>query len=41
MSLSWQPTRNVYLFSIQVKPGSLEFLKVPYRKNNFERPVTF
>lgn len=36
MSLSWQPVRGTYLFSINVKPGTLDFLKVPYRKNNFD-----
>lgn len=36
LSLSWQPTRGTYLFSLNVKPGSLDFLKVPYRKNNFD-----
>lgn len=36
LSLSWQPTRGTYLFSLNVKPGSLDFLKIPYRKNNFD-----
>lgn len=36
LSLSWQPVRGTYLFSINVKPGSLDFLKIPYRKNNFD-----
>lgn len=36
MSLSWQPLRGTYLFSLQVKPGTLDFLKIPYRKNNFD-----
>ncbi len=36
LSLSWQPERGTYLFSINVKPGTLEFLKLPYRKNNFD-----
>lgn len=36
LSLSWQPTNGTYIFSINVKPGSLDFLKVPYRKNNFD-----
>jgi hypothetical protein len=36
LNLSWQPDRGTYLFTINVKPGSLDFLKVPYRKNNFD-----
>jgi LptD protein len=36
MSLSWQPTRGTYQFFLNVKPGTLGFLKVPYRKNNFD-----
>ncbi len=36
MSLSWQPTRGTYQFYINVKPGTLDFLKLPYRKNNFD-----
>lgn len=35
MSMNWAPTRNTYTFSIQVKPGStLDFLKIPYQRNN-------
>lgn len=36
LSLNWQPTYGTYIFSLNVKPGSLDFLKVPYRKNNFD-----
>ncbi|HRI58493.1 MAG TPA: putative LPS assembly protein LptD [Saprospiraceae bacterium] len=36
LSLYWQPERGTYLFSINVKPGSFDFLKVPYRKNNYD-----
>jgi LptD protein len=36
MSLSWQPTRGTYSFFIAAKPGTFAFLKVPYRKNNFD-----
>ncbi|MBV6441893.1 MAG: hypothetical protein EPGJADBJ_03586 [Saprospiraceae bacterium] len=36
LSLSWQPVRGTYLFTINVKPGSFDFLKIPYRKNNFD-----
>ncbi len=34
MGMNWQPLRGTYNFYISVKPGSLDFLKVPYRKNN-------
>jgi len=33
LSLRWQPDRGTYAFFIGVKPGTLEFLKVPYRKD--------
>jgi hypothetical protein len=36
MSLNWQPTRGTYSFFIAAKPGTFAFLKVPYRKNNFD-----
>ena len=36
MSMNWQPTRNAYTFSIRTKPGTLDFLKVPYQKNQFD-----
>lgn len=36
MRLSWQPTRGTYMFTINVKPGTLDFLKIPYRQNNFD-----
>lgn len=36
LSLSWQPTRGTYSFYINVKPGSLDFLKIPYRKNYYD-----
>ena len=37
LSLAWQPQRGTYMFSINVTPGSsLEFLKLPYRQNNFD-----
>lgn len=36
-SLRWQPLRGTYEFFISVVPGStLDFLKLPYRKNNFD-----
>ncbi len=36
LSLRWQPVRGTYEFFIAVKPGTLDFLKVPYRKNIFD-----
>ncbi len=33
MSMSWTPERNVFNFSLKVKPGSMDFLKVPYQRN--------
>jgi LptD protein len=36
LSLRWQPDRGTYAFFIGVKPGTLEFLKVPYRKDFFD-----
>jgi len=32
--MDWQPQRGTYSFYIRVKPGTLDFLKLPYRKNN-------
>lgn len=34
MGMNWYPTRGTYSFFIQVKPGTLEFLKIPYQRNN-------
>lgn len=34
MGMSWQPTRGTYSFYIQVKPGTFDFLKLPYQRNN-------
>ncbi|MCB0526580.1 MAG: hypothetical protein H6576_17010 [Lewinellaceae bacterium] len=36
LSLRWQPDRGTYSFYIGVKPGTLEFLKVPYRKDYYD-----
>jgi LptD protein len=33
MGMNWQPTRGTYSFFLRVKPGTLDFLKVPYNKN--------
>ncbi len=34
MGMNWQPTRNTYSFFLRVRPGSLDFLKLPYNKSN-------
>lgn len=34
LSFSWQPERGTYLLHLGVKPGSLDFLKIPFRRNN-------
>lgn len=34
MGFNWAPTRNTYNFYLRVKPGTLDFLKVPYQRNN-------
>lgn len=34
MGLNWQPTRGTYSFFIRVKPGTLDFIKLPYQQNN-------
>ncbi len=36
INFSWAPQRNFYSFSIGVKPGTLDFLKVPYTRNNVD-----
>ncbi len=36
MSIFFQPDRGTYNFYIAVKPGTLDFLKIPYRKNNLD-----
>jgi hypothetical protein len=41
-SVRWQPLRGTYEFFISVKPGStLDFLKLPYRKNVFDAQGRF
>lgn len=32
MGLSWQPDRGTYSFFLRVKPGSLDFLKIPFNR---------
>ncbi|MEY4105792.1 MAG: hypothetical protein RL181_134 [Bacteroidota bacterium] len=34
MDFNWQPQRGTYSFNIRVKPGSLDFIKIPYQRNN-------
>jgi hypothetical protein len=34
MTMSWSPTRGTYSFNIFVKPGSFDFLNIPYERNN-------
>lgn len=41
MGLNWQPTRGTYSFYIQVKPGTLDFLKIPYQQNNVDARRAF
>ncbi len=33
MGVNWQPVRGTYSFYLRVKPGTLDFLKVPYNRN--------
>ncbi len=39
LSLRWQPEINTYMFSIGTKPGSLDFLNLPYRRNRADGAV--
>ena len=34
LGLNVQPTRGTYSFYIRVKPGSMDFLNIPYNRNN-------
>jgi hypothetical protein len=34
LSFSWQPERGTYSLQIGVKPGSLDFIKLPHQNNN-------
>ncbi len=34
MGMNWQPSRDVFSFFLRVRPGSLDFIKVPYGRNN-------
>jgi hypothetical protein len=33
MGVNWQPVRGTYSFYLRVKPGTLDFLKLPYNRN--------
>jgi LptD protein len=33
MGVNWQPERGTYSFYLRVKPGTLDFLKIPYNRN--------
>ncbi|MCB0635913.1 MAG: hypothetical protein KDC54_04825, partial [Lewinella sp.] len=41
MGFSWAPTRNTYSFHLRVKPGTLDFIKVPYQRNNVDGANAF
>ncbi len=41
MGLSWQPERGTYTFFIRVKPGSLDFIKIPRNKNRADALIDF
>lgn len=41
MGMSWQPIRGTYSFFIRVKPGTLDFLKIPRNKNRADALVNF
>ncbi len=34
LSLGWSPRRNTYSFMLRVKPGTFDFLSIPYNRNN-------
>ena len=36
LSFRWQPDRGTYEFFLGVKPGTLDFVKVPYRKSLYD-----
>lgn len=41
MGFSWQPERGSYNFFIGVNPGTLDFLKMPYRRNQYDPSQSF
>ncbi len=36
MGMNWAPARSFFSFFLRVKPGSLDFIKVPYGRNNVD-----
>ncbi len=34
LGMDWQPSNGTYSFYIHVKPGTLDFIKVPYQRGN-------
>ncbi|MGK0388742.1 MAG: hypothetical protein ACI94Y_001474 [Maribacter sp.] len=36
MGMSWQPQRGTYSFYLKVNPGSLDFISVPWNKNQYD-----
>lgn len=36
MNMQWQPDAGAYRFTIKVKPGTMEFLELPYNRNPYE-----
>lgn len=41
MSVNWQPVRGTYSFIISVKPGTLDFIKIPNNKNRADVFTSF
>lgn len=41
LDFNWAPQRGTYTFSIYVKPGSLDFIKIPYARNNADAARAF
>ncbi len=40
MGFNWQPLRGTYSFFLRVKPGALDFINIPYTKNNADAPFS-
>ena len=36
LGMDWQPANGTYSFYLHVKPGSLDFIKVPYNRGNYD-----
>jgi hypothetical protein len=36
LSFNFQPTRGTYAFNINVKPGTFDFIKLPYKRGNYD-----